>query len=91
MRTKNISLYQKILKLIAKGVKQAEIVAELSCSYTTIISAKKWAESQAKKESKLEKKGSSLYEYAIDMLLKNKFFPSTWKKAINRYLSGEKK
>jgi uncharacterized protein YjcR len=86
MRTKNIELYNKILKMISKGMKQAEIVSELDCSYTTISSAKKWAEKEAKKETKAEKISNSQYEYAINMLLKNKFFPSVWKKAINKYL-----
>lgn len=90
MRTKNVILYEKILKMITKGMKQVEIVSELECSYTTIASAKKWAESQAKKETKAQKTDKSNYEYAINMLLKNKFFPSTWKKKINTYLEGGK-
>jgi uncharacterized protein YjcR len=72
--------------MISKGMKQAEIVSQLDCSYTTISSAKKWAEKEAKKEIKVEKPSDSSYEYAINMVLKNKFFPSVWKKAINKYL-----
>jgi uncharacterized protein YjcR len=90
MRTKNINLYEKILKMITKGMKQTEIVSELECSYTTISSAKKWAEKEAKKEVKSEKIANSRYEYTINMLLKNKFFPATWKKAIKKYLEGSK-